>query len=1156
MRYILLLIFFCTNLMADEINLATTGNGAVIYSSEYRRGFDSGKLFDNQARTWYESLDGKQDRTITVEWRKLVEFSQVKISFKEPYTGKIQLAYYHHDAFYDIPGGQIDAQNSTEVNSRFMVQRSEKIRLTFSSDKILKIAGITVTGLPGLAYQSSWSAKWIWGAKSNRKITFRKIVQIDNPAALNGAFWQAAADDIAYLKINGKDLGSATFYRLGLFNIKPYLAPGANTFEATAIDSGGAYGFLSEILLDYGQEAELIPSDNSWQIISGTATSPAQIVHNSPPDCPWGDIEHVNFLSQKAEVIIEKIEIPITIKPNQILQGKLLVKATAPVTEPICFYLQLGNIAPGKSDLRVAQCDVPVELSPDKICEVPFAMEIGPFAPNGEVMLNLQVSGKRTAKIRYQDRLSDLRGNLQLTKVKIDRFPTVAAARTVYPRIEIKRYGDATGLYVDGKIVPQVILTNFNLGYRTMHEYAKTGVQIYRISALGNVVTTPDKQDALLQSMYQILEAEADKILCYNPQALFILNTMMRTTPEWVQAHPDEMTLHGDGTRATSHHSIASTQWRQDSTNVIDKLIKYVNSRPWGKNVIGYAFADGGGGEFHQYGKKMGLVERDMGFTGDFSPAAIKSFREWLKNKYKNNTSIQTAWSNPFVTLDNAAVDNKTLMTMAENGFFYNPATQRVLIDYWDWLSYANSQNLLVLCQAAKRSSPHRILTGGFLGYWFHIATQYPAGGQETAHAGFIDLINSPEIDFISLPYNYFNRQPGSSFFLGMFHNSLLLRNKLSINEFDTRTHIANLDAAVYGQQSLHDAEEIFKRDIGASLCSGIGWWWLDFSMGNKGQNSIPWYDDPALNKLISKGYNLSRESLQKPFVNRSEIAVMVDMKSALRVDIFGSIPNYNTVYNTIINAVPAIGAPSDIYDLQDIESEYVQKKYKMYFFPNAYLLTSDQRKIITEKLQRDGKTLVWLWAPGYVTPEELSLQTMKDVTGINFIKADNTWKEPVIKLKPTLLTNNAPDQLKLADWHISFFRNRPFYEKRIAPTFTIDDPNAVVCGTFANSNQPALVYKKMQNYTSIYCALPNINANILRNAAKLANVHIYWDGPIASLHAGGNFISLHNGLTPNHGTLNLLGDEKLTDAFSGQVVVDRELKLSPGESRLFKIGN
>ena len=519
---------------------------------------------------------------------------------------------------------------------------------------------------------------------------------------------------------------------------------------------------------------------------------------------------------------------------------------------------------------------------------------------------------------------------------------------------------------------------------------------------------------------------------------------------------------------------------------------------------------------------------------------------------------LRKAWNNSNVTFSSATVTSAELISAPKSGAFFDPATKNNIIDYWDWYCETNADVVLTLCKAGRAATAGTPLMGGFYGYWFHACNQYPAGSVEAAHGGFNILVDAPEVDFLSLPYNYFNRYAGTSFFLGLMYNSLLARNKLSWNEFDNRTWVAANDFN-YGQCSLNNTIQIHRRDIGMGLCNNIGWWWLDFSSGAKGQRSIPWYDYPEIISDMAMAEKLYSESLQKPFKNRSEIAVFFDFRSSYAMDIYSSVPNYNTVYNSIIQAVPRIGAPSDFYNLDDIKLPLVQKKYKMYVFVNAWKLSAKERKIITSKLQRDGKTLVWLWAPGYITDKSQSLKAMKEVTGFNFAE-DKNWQQAIIKLQPgTLLTRGLKTKEKqMSDWHISYFRNRKIYEKRLSPIFSVKDKDAKVCGKYAYNNQPAFAYKKFKNWNSVYWGIPSIDHNLLRNIAKFAGVHIYWDAPVASFQAGGDFICLHAEKDGAKSRLKLPGNYDIIDAVSNKKLKKSsnyiDINLKPFETRIIKI--
>ena len=65
----------------------------------------------------------------------------------------------------------------------------------------------------------------------------------------------------------------------------------------------------------------------------------------------------------------------------------------------------------------------------------------------------------------------------------------------------------------------------------------------------------------------------------------------------------------------------------------------------------------------------------------------------------------------------------------------------------------------------------------------------------------------------------------------------------------------------------------------------------------------------------------------------------------------------------------------------------------------------------------------------------------------------------------------------------------------RLGPIFHIDDPEAEILGQVVYSQgrcKPGLGVKTFANWTSIYCAAPNIPAPVLRGIARYAGVHLY----------------------------------------------------------------
>lgn len=71
---------------------------------------------------------------------------------------------------------------------------------------------------------------------------------------------------------------------------------------------------------------------------------------------------------------------------------------------------------------------------------------------------------------------------------------------------------------------------------------------------------------------------------------------------------------------------------------------------------------------------------------------------------------------------------------------------------------------------------------------------------------------------------------------------------------------------------------------------------------------------------------------------------------------------------------------------LEDLAEGRVPNHYKVYIFPDALYLTAAEQAAI-DQLKSEGRTLVWHWAPGFVTDAGLSQANMEQLTGFQYDK-------------------------------------------------------------------------------------------------------------------------------------------------------------------------
>jgi hypothetical protein len=113
--------------------------------------------------------------------------------------------------------------------------------------------------------------------------------------------------------------------------------------------------------------------------------------------------------------------------------------------------------------------------------------------------------------------------------------------------------------------------------------------------------------------------------------------------------------------------------------------------------------------------------------------------------------------------------------------------------------------------------------------------------------------------------------------------------------------------------------------------------------------------------------------------------------------------------------------------------------------------------------------------------------------------------------------------------------------DSRLGPIFYGDDPEAKTLGRLlpwhgvGAGEAPGFVLKEFKDWKSIYIAVPNVPASILRNIAGYAGCHIYSeDGDL--IYANSHFLAIHTN-TGGPKRLRLPKRTDVYDAFTERLV-------------------
>jgi len=256
---------------------------------------------------------------------------------------------------------------------------------------------------------------------------------------------------------------------------------------------------------------------------------------------------------------------------------------------------------------------------------------------------------------------------------------------------------------------------------------------------------------------------------------------------------------------------------------------------------------------------------------------------------------------------------------------------------------------------------------------------------------------------------------------------------------------------------------------------------------------------------------------------------VVVDQESLLATPY----PSWRELTRRLVNTaraaeLPRLGTPVDYLELDDALAEGAGG-YRMVIFLNPYLINNQERRGIEERLKRDGKTLVWLYAPGLINPDArvpLALEHMEELTGMRFGclhgRAPARWRidghhDPITANLPTFSEWGDFDRPTTTGFEMNRDTMAPWVPApmMVNPLFYVDDSectafrSATVLGSYLQGGQPAFAVKRFPEWTSVYLGSPAANAGLLRAVARAAGAHRYVDGDDI-VYANRSFVAIH----------------------------------------------
>jgi hypothetical protein len=237
-------------------------------------------------------------------------------------------------------------------------------------------------------------------------------------------------------------------------------------------------------------------------------------------------------------------------------------------------------------------------------------------------------------------------------------------------------------------------------------------------------------------------------------------------------------------------------------------------------------------------------------------------------------------------------------------------------------------------------------------------------------------------------------------------------------------------------------------------------------------------------------------------------------------------------------------GMPHRYYLLSDLANPALPD-YRIWFLPNAFRLTDDERALIKRKCMRNGNVVVFSYAPGIVDEESVSVANMERLLGFKLEKLTEP-RYANVKVAPGRPCPWLKDSAGIT-----------YGQGLWSPLYAAPDPTAQVLGSYVGTDKPGLVWKDFGSYKVVYSGAPLLPPDLWRDLGRLARAHVFCDTNDA-VYADANFVGLH-ARTPGLKRLSLPQRTDVYDLIQRKVVArgvtSVEIQMQGFDTALLYIG-
>ncbi len=450
------------------------------------------------------------------------------------------------------------------------------------------------------------------------------------------------------------------------------------------------------------------------------------------------------------------------------------------------------------------------------------------------------------------------------------------------------------------------------------------------------------------------VDAQLGDILKVSPNAEFNVFLDLNT-PVWLTRR----VFHDSYNEIT--HTLCSRVYMKEASAYLEKLVRYVEDR-YGDRVKGYYLL--------------------CGFTS-----------EWMERNHRQSHVKNLAWrrwcAERGLRYGLSTPTESDLASGAFEGTVYDPATEQEKIDFWKFHNWIMAEGVLHFSHIVKKLAPSKPV-GADYGYYM-ICDKTPCG---TGELDYERVVADPGFDCILSPATYSGREIGGGSGSMLVAGTCRRHGKRFYYSIDQWPH--SLKNEYSYNKNFHTLAETLAgntRNAAFALVHHANFHWFDMWGG--------FYRDPEMKARIAKIAEIQRRFADDDSPPCADVLVVADPDSAYgRID-----PRMAANYELgpkrgarcpegfvpadgcgeeFRNRINHIGVVYDVVSFNDLP-HIDMKPFKAVVLSEVWTISPEKEKVLREYVLKDGRTVVWAYAPGVSDGKTVDAKRIRRWAGVDF---------------------------------------------------------------------------------------------------------------------------------------------------------------------------